>query len=276
MTFGSDFSTFPHKEKIRPSMLTITPIEVTPVILALFDLTKPTMPRAFNVLEGVNTGQIVVDDPGRPTWAAVREATYSSLYFGGALDQATVTALVTHFFQFGGLGIGAWPDDPLNLLLPHNPDYDGFTLYFPERSPQVDLRPLIMPLPAGYSLLERDALWFTQSFDYESTLAAFGTVENVMRHTVGVCVVQGDTLVCEAATGAPTHGRIEAGVTTHENHRQRGFASLACARLIELCEARGYSTWWDCAKQNTPSVRLASRLGFQNGREYRYRWWEKR
>ncbi len=41
------------------------------------------------------------------------------------------------------------------------------------------------------------------------------------------------------------------------------------------CEAQGYATWWDCAKQNTPSARLARKLGYQNEQEYRYVWWAK-
>lgn len=115
-----------------------------------------------------------------------------------------------------------------------------------------------------------------KSFDYDSTLASFDSIENVMQYTLGVSLVQDDYLVCEAATGAPTHGLMEVGVTTHENYRQKGLATIACAKLIETCEMQGYSTWWDCAKQNTPSVRLAKKLGYQNEKEYRYAWWEKR
>ena len=55
----------------------------------------------------------------------------------------------------------------------------------------------------------------------------------------------------------------------------RGFAYLACARLIEACEERGYNTWWDCAKQNIASTKLARKLGYQNEQEYRYVWWAK-
>jgi RimJ/RimL family protein N-acetyltransferase len=104
---------------------------------------------------------------------------------------------------------------------------------------------------------------------------AFGSVQAALQHTLGVVVLDGENLVCEAATGAATHGRIEVGVTTAEAYRGRGFATLACKRLIELCESRGYSTWWDCAKQNMPSVRLARRLGYHDGREYRYVWWRR-
>ena len=150
-------------------------------------------------------------------------------------------------------------------------------MYFTERSfDEINLEALVSQLPSSYALLSREEQLFKKSFDYDSTLASFGSTENVMQHTLGVSLVEDDYLICEAATGAPTHGLIEVGVTTHENYRQKGLATIACAKLIETCEAQGYSTWWDCAKQNTPSVRLARKLGYRNEKEYRYAWWEKR
>jgi RimJ/RimL family protein N-acetyltransferase len=159
----------------------------------------------------------------------------------------------------------------MNELLPSAPDYDGRTLYFPTRSHSVRLTQ--STLPAGYRLAVRDERLFKQSFDYESTISAFFTEENAMKHTLGAVILHEDQIVCEAATGAPTHGRIEVGVTTHDAYRGLGLASIACARLIEMCEAKGYETWWDCAKQNLPSVKLAHKLGFHHEREYRYVLW---
>ena len=219
------------------------------------------MPRAFNVLEGVITGQVLVDNLIQPDWAVVREGIYGTLYFGGQITSSVIPSAFEHFFQFGGIGVGCWLDSPLNKILPANPDYDGFTLYFTERSSvETNLVTLYSQLPSDYDLVSRDEQLFKKSFDYDSTLASFGSIENVMQRTLGMSLVQGDFLVCEAATGAPTHGVIEVGVTTHENFRQKGLATIACAKLIEACETQGYSTWWDCAKQNTPSVRLQKNL----------------
>ena len=174
------------------------------------------------------------------------------------------------------MGIGCRLDDPLNAMIPSNPDYDGFTYYFPERSRQVRLEPLIKLVPADIRLVQPDERLFTKSFDYVLTLEASGTVDNVMQQTLGVIVLEGDTIVCEAATGAPTRGRIEVGVTTAEAYRQRGFAIMACASLIRECEAMGYSTWWDCAEQSLLSLKLAQKLGYTDGRKYRYVWWARR
>ena len=255
------------------NLVSITHEQVTPEILALFDITKPTMPRAFNVLEGLNQGQILVDDPENPTVAVVRDHIYGTLYFGGAASGALLASLVREFRKRGEVGIGCWLDDPLNEMIPADFDYDGRTYYFTERSSQNPMPSF--ELPAGFRLVPRDGQLFLRSFDYQSTLDAFGSVENVLRHTLGAVILQGDTVVCEAATGAPTHSLVEVGVTTAEAYRGQRLATIACARLIEMCEARGYKTWWDCAKQNTASVRLAKKLGFQNEPEYRYVWWAK-
>lgn len=256
-------------------MRAISSDELTPAITALFDPTKPTMLRALNVLEGMVHGQILVDDPMHPRWAIVRDTIYGTLYLGGQFTADLLATLVHHFRAEGGVGISCWPDDPINHMLPPNPDYDGATLYLTDRAGVV-LAALQTELPALYTLVERDTHLFTQSFDYESTLAAFGSVDTVLRLTLGVAVLHEGVVICEAATGAATHGQIEVGVTTAEAYRQRGFATIACARLIELCEQRGYATWWDCAKQNSASTQLARKLGYQTEREYRYTWWSKR
>jgi RimJ/RimL family protein N-acetyltransferase len=254
-------------------MISIDAEQVSSEIIGLFDPTKPTLTRALLVLEGLNRGQILVDDPVHPSWAVVRDGMYGTLYFGGQASAPLVASLVQHFRRIGEVGIGCWLDDPLNDFIPMSPHYDGRTLYFTERS-SMDAS-TVPALTEEFQLILRDESWLPKSFDYESILASFGSAEKVVETTLGVIILDGETVVCEAATGAPTHGMIEVGVTTAEAYRGRGLATIACARLIELCEERGYRTWWDCAKQNTPSVKLARRLGYYNEREYRYVWWPK-
>jgi hypothetical protein len=174
----------------------------------------------------------------------------------------------------GEVGIGCWLDDPFNEMIPGEFEYDGRTYFFTERAPHNDRQNL--RLPDEFRLLVRDEELFRKSFDYQSTLELFGSIESVLRHTLGITILHGETLACEAATGAPTQGWIEVGVTTAEPYRKQGLATMGCTRLIELCEEQRYKTWWDCAKQNTASVRLAKKLGYQNEPEYRYVWWSKK
>jgi GNAT superfamily N-acetyltransferase len=63
------------------------------------------------------------------------------------------------------------------------------------------------------------------------------------------------------------------GVITQATYRKQGLATFACAFLIQLCEASGAQTYWDCARLNLGSVALARKLGFQNEREYKLLAW---
>lgn len=254
-------------------MQIIEPRDVSPALAGLFDMGWPTVLRAMNVLEGTTRGVILADALASPRWAAVYERAFGTLYPGGQVDAPLLAELVARCRAIGGVGIGCWPASELSALLPPDPDYDGRALFFAERSAPVPLGPLTGALPAGYSLAVRDARLLAQSPDLADTLAAFGSAEAIMRHTLGVVALREGAICCEAATGAPAHGRIEVGVTTLEAHRRRGLAASACARLIGLCEARGYATWWDCASQNQASARLAHALGYRHPREYRYVWW---
>jgi RimJ/RimL family protein N-acetyltransferase len=256
-------------------MVSLAPEAVTPALMALVNPNHPTVGRAFTVLAGVSQGQILADDAAAPHWVAVREATYGTLYLGGQVDEALVTGLLEHLRQSGDVGIGCWPDDVLATLQLADPQFDGRTLFFPVRSPDVALAQLFQTLPPGYTLSPRDERLFAQSPDYADTLTTFGSVEAVMRLSRGIVILHDDQIVAEASTGARAYGQIEVGVTTHEHYRQRGLASIVCAALISGCEADGLSTWWDCAAENLASIRLARRLGYGSGREYRYRWWQR-
>ena len=47
----------------------VEPATVTPELWARFDRDQPTMPRALSVLPGITRGEILADNPARPTWA---------------------------------------------------------------------------------------------------------------------------------------------------------------------------------------------------------------
>jgi RimJ/RimL family protein N-acetyltransferase len=257
-------------------MIQISPQHVTPALRALFDPDMPTMPRAFSVLEGHIVGQIITDDPDRPTWGAVRETTFGTLYLGGACDAPLLRYLIDHLRQEGDVIVGRWPGDALLALLPPQPDYDGWTLYFTNRPHHAGLERYLHQLPPGYELRRMDRALFDRLLDRDAYLASFGSVELVLAKALGFLLMRGDEILCEAATGPVALGRIEVGVTTREGHRGRGYATLTCARLIQACEEQGYDTWWDCAEQNVASAALARKLGYRTERRYRVLAWSKR
>ncbi len=108
---------------------------------------------------------------------------------------------------------------------------------------------------------------------YFVQIAELGSIEAVLAKTIRIFLMRGEEILCEASTGPATRGRMEMGVTTYAGHRRSGYATIACAHLIALCEAAGIATWWDCAEQNTASAALARKLGYHHGRPYRVLMW---
>jgi RimJ/RimL family protein N-acetyltransferase len=82
--------------------------------------------------------------------------------------------------------------------------------------------------------------------------------------------VSDQELLSEAFAADAALGMIEIGTITSESYRRRGYAAVAYAHLIRECEARGYRTYWNCAKDNLASAGLARSLGHQGEKAYRY------
>ena len=56
---------------------------------------------------------------------------------------------------------------------------------------------------------------------------------------------------------------LEIGIETVEKYRGNGYAALICCRLIDDCIERGFLPVWSCRSENTASVQLAEKLGFE-------------
>lgn len=55
---------------------------------------------------------------------------------------------------------------------------------------------------------------------------------------------------------------LELGMETISEFRGKGFAQHACSALIDYCLQNDYEPVWACKLSNTPSYRLAQKLGF--------------
>jgi GNAT superfamily N-acetyltransferase len=64
--------------------------------------------------------------------------------------------------------------------------------------------------------------------------------------------------------------KLELGIETIEEFRGRGFAYYTCSSLIEYCIENDYEPVWACKLENTASLRLAQKLGFEPVAEIPY------
>ena len=95
--------------------------QVSPPLRALFDMGQPVAIRCFAVLDGSIRGQIWTDDLAQPTWGAVQEAAFGTLFLGGQPNAGLVSELVAELRQEQGVALALWPDHPYNQILPPLP-----------------------------------------------------------------------------------------------------------------------------------------------------------
>lgn len=256
-------------------MIEVAPDHVTSQLRALFDPHMPAGFRCFAVMAGDAAGRILTDDPIRPTWGVVQEGAFGTLYPGGALAASTWNRLIAKLREAGDVLVGLWPDDERIQLLPSAPDYDGFTLDFTARLIGTGLDGYLQ-LPDGCSMRNLDRALFERGQDRDFYSVLYGSAEQALEKVHARFLMRGDEICCESYAYFAALGTIEIATSTREPYRGRGYATITCAHLIQACEAHGYQTYWNCAKQNLASAAIARKLGYRTEKEYRLLAWFKR
>lgn len=255
-------------------MIEVRPDQVTPQLRSLFDPRTPAGFRCFAVIEGNVAGRILTDDPANPTWGAVQEGAFGTVYPGGALDTSTWRRLIAKLRKDGDVLVGLWPGDERIGLLPPDPGYDGFTLDFTDRPVDEGLDAYLR-LPDGCNVRSVDRSLFERSEDRDFYSTLYGSAEQALEKGLARFLMSGEEICCEAYAYFAALGTIEIATSTREQYRGRGYATITCAHLIQACEERGYQTYWNCARQNLPSAAVARKLGYRTEREYRLLAWFK-
>jgi hypothetical protein len=257
-------------------MIEVRPAQVTPQLRALFDPHMPAGFRCFAVIAGDAAGRILTDDLIRPTWGAVQEGAFGTVYPGGALTASTWDRLIAKLREAGDVLVGLWPDDAHIQLLPPHPDYAGFTLDFTNRPIGAELEAYLGQLPAGCHIRNLDRELFARSEDRDFYSALYGSAEQALEKVHARFLMREDEICCESYAYFAALGIIEIATSTSEHYRGRGYATITCAHLIRDCEQLGFHTYWNCARQNLASAAVARKLGYRTAKEYRLLAWFKR
>jgi RimJ/RimL family protein N-acetyltransferase len=236
-----------------------------PILQELFDPDMPNSPALWAILKGNHTGKAVVDSAQKPVQCVVR--TDAALtYFGYQTSQAFLDKAIEHFRMAGPIWL-VWPHET-SLHPPEINDAKIINrLEFFDTSLDI-LDKLRKQLPDRYTIQEineqllKHCEWRTEMEFYT------GSSSNFLKHGVGLCMMQGEEIIVEAYASALGKSRAEIGAITHEAYRGRGFAPIAGAYLIKVCEQLGYQAYWSCDADHRASIRVAQKLGFQTERAY--------
>jgi RimJ/RimL family protein N-acetyltransferase len=257
-------------------LIEISANQKTPALKAYFDPRDPAGLRCIAVLEGIRPGKIFTDSPETPTWAVVWEGVFNALYPAGEVDLSALSALIQRFRQERMLFIGLWPNNPLWKSIHPECDQESRVLDYYDRLRDGRLQKYIDQLPPGTELRPVDENLIERSINRDLHHSGYSSTEEAEADLIGFFLMKDNEVLCEALAGVEVLGTREMGIDTREPYRQRGYATITCARLIQYCEQQGLQTYWNCNKFNVASVALARKLGYQTEKEYRLLIWEKK
>jgi RimJ/RimL family protein N-acetyltransferase len=227
----------------------------------------------WSLLNGSMPGEIFVDDPGSPRTALV-------LNHGGfwhAIGEPRPDLVSAFIPEIIANHLAPWPaalwsstDAWANALDPLFAKHDErIEFHFSGESLAPGTPPdgyQLEPLNAGIASRFEGAVdpW---------VIEIWGGPEAFSRNAFGFALMSGDSLksFCTACAIGGPDGAVEAEIEigTSEDHRQRGLATIVGAAFIAECRRRGLQPAWTCSVTNTPSERLALRLGFRPFRRVR-------
>ena len=246
-------------------MVTLKPADY-PDVRSLFDPDIPNHPMLFSALEG-RTPAICISDRHEGPKSSVLRTSYSIAFATTDCDLQFLGSALRSLRQGRRVQL-VWQEKhvPADLL----PDTIVAGLAFSRRAQDgAGLSSLVNSLPRDCrvtpmtpELLEH-CLWRDQAH------AAYGgDICRFLQHGFGLCMISKESVICEAYALFWGTDSIEIGVITHEAFRGRNLAAIACAHLIQHCEAQGYSAYWTCERTNGASQSVARKLGFRLEAEY--------
>ena len=235
-----------------------------PNLPTLFDPHVPNNPALWAVFHGRHAGRALVDDLRNPSQCVLRTEAFLT-YASRQMSPDFLADAIDYFRHIGHIWLIRSPGDP--------PAPEGYrTLPRLEFYGYVSHSPILenyrKRIPDGYELHPIDRA-LLERCEWRDDMAFYcGSLENFLRHDLGMCLMHGDEIIVEAYASALGSSQAEIGAITHEPHRGKGFSPIAIAYLIETLEQRGYHAYWSCDVDNPASARVARKLGFKVERPY--------
>ena len=95
-----------------------------------------------------------------------------------------------------------------------------------------------------------------------SSFPGFSSLADFAERGIGFCATIEGRIMSHAVSLMQCREGIHIGIETHPDCRNRGFATVVAAKLLEHCIERGIYPHWSASSENTASIRLAEKLGY--------------
>lgn len=131
-------------------------------------------------------------------------------------------------------------------------------------------------LPNEYKVKLIDRLLVSEVSEFFDGIKMFWkTNENFLKNSFGFCTLHNDTVISACQALAITDDVCEIDVFTKDSYRGKGLSYFECSAFINHCLKSGSKPYWETVRANSPSCKLAEKLGFVEVQEYPFYAWFK-
>ena len=128
-------------------------------------------------------------------------------------------------------------------------------------------------IPDGFSIRHIDNRLLSEPFDVPDHLTSWmqtnwGSVPYFLERGFGSCMLHGDQIVSWSVADCVSGNACEIGIHTRKDHRRSGLGTLTAAAAVDFGLSNYRSVGWHCDEQNSPSISVAEKVGFDLERRY--------
>lgn len=103
----------------------------------------------------------------------------------------------------------------------------------------------------------------------DEILGCWTSFETFLDQGFGFAMLDGTSVVCWCTAEYVSEGKCGIGIETIEAYQRRGIATVVTGEFVRHALASGVNPHWDCWASNTPSVRVAEKVGFADKHDYK-------
>ncbi|MBP6356502.1 MAG: GNAT family N-acetyltransferase [Paludibacter sp.] len=118
-------------------------------------------------------------------------------------------------------------------------------------------------IPEHDLIVKTDAVLFEQMTGSVIPQKFWDNAKDFETNGSGYTLLHNGEIAATAFSAFVHENRLEIGIETVEKYRGNGYAELVCCKLIDECLESGLVPVWSCRSENTASVRLDGKLGFE-------------
>jgi hypothetical protein len=238
----------------------------------------------FSIAQGINPGRIFIDQMEKPNIVLIWTTVGYYFLFGIPSEKLIPqnSQLIEKVFvpasqESGETGFIIIPStDEWKPFIPSIlPGREVIEIF---RSPHTfdrqkisTINSLKSEIPPGYVMQKMDSVLAEKI----GVLASWSSIYDFLTHGSGFALLKDGQLVSYSYSVFSSSEAVEIDVHTTEKFRGSGLATLTCSTLIKDILINGKKPNWECFWENTPSLRLAEKLGFTAKNDYPVYFWEE-